>query len=314
MPRRRRIPQSTQDELLFNANHTCSICRERNKDVQIHHIDGTPDNNELANLIVLCLDCHSRVTGTRGLGKAYSPGEVRRFKRSWEQNVHDARQPSRPQPQYQKQTLSQIDVIVCEILALDPRSNRVAQLLEVLFELHLYRGDTEVDRKIIEGLKHIALMSGFRSSRLQSLVADKLYEMCFHYVGPEDLPMDAAGLDLILEAIDGLGSLTSFNAEFGRGIEALDDITENAQNFFEIGMWYENPQICDKVIKLHREALDGCYDKGDVIGFPEGREALRRSLEEQRGHLGEEQPSWKAQHATIQEILAADEARASSES
>jgi len=41
------------------------------KDVQIHHIDGTPGNSHLANLAVVCLDCHSLVSGTRGLGRQY---------------------------------------------------------------------------------------------------------------------------------------------------------------------------------------------------------------------------------------------------
>lgn len=311
MPRSRRaIPQSTQDELLFNTDHTCSRCRERNKDVQVHHIDGNSNNNDLANLVVLCLDCHSRVTGKRGLGKGYSPGEVRRLKRSWEQHVRESRSPRRPQPKYQLQTLSEIDFIVCEILALSPKSNRVAQLLEVLWELHLYRGNAEVDGKIIEGLNHIALMSGLQGSKLQSRVAKKLWEMCFHFVGPEDVSMNETDLKLVYEAIDGLNSLASMNAAIGRRSKGLDDITESARNFFEVGMWYDKRPICQKVIELHREALDGCYDDNDVVAFPKGRKALRWSLDELQGLLNEQRPRWKAPRAAIVTVLAADGARA----
>jgi hypothetical protein len=36
------IPLTIADEVLFASDHTCCICRVRNKDVQIHHIDGNP--------------------------------------------------------------------------------------------------------------------------------------------------------------------------------------------------------------------------------------------------------------------------------
>lgn len=52
--------------------------------MQIHHIDGNPSNYAARNLAVLCLDCHSRVTGDEGFGRRYSPQEVARYKREWE--------------------------------------------------------------------------------------------------------------------------------------------------------------------------------------------------------------------------------------
>jgi hypothetical protein len=165
----------------------------------------------------------------------------------------------------------------------------------------------------MEGLKHIAAMSGLAPSRLQSLVAEKLWEMCFHFVGPDDVPMKETDVKLVLEATDGLDSLALFNASIGRAITFLDDITANARNLFEIGMWYGKPRIGAKVIELHRTALDGCYDD-DVVGFRQGREALRRSLGELRKFLQEQRPGWKAQAAAIEEILAADDARAGQES
>lgn len=89
------IPTRTEAEVLFLSDHTCALCTTRYKDVQIHHIDGNPSNNASANLVVLCLDCHSRVTGRRGLGKAYSLGEIQRYKRHWEARVRAAREAHR---------------------------------------------------------------------------------------------------------------------------------------------------------------------------------------------------------------------------
>jgi hypothetical protein len=65
--------------------HRCCICHEPRKHVQIHHIDGNPSNNEWENLAVLCVDCHSLVTGDQGFGKKYSEREVKLYKSNWEQ-------------------------------------------------------------------------------------------------------------------------------------------------------------------------------------------------------------------------------------
>jgi len=78
------IPKKGFDSLLYKNRHICCICREPRKNVQIHHLDTDPSNNNAMNLAVLCVDCHSRVTGDEGLGRKYSPEEVRLFKESWE--------------------------------------------------------------------------------------------------------------------------------------------------------------------------------------------------------------------------------------
>src|SRR5712664_2806408 len=68
-------------QLLYEADHMCCICRNKKFDVHIHHISGRMDSTP-ANLIVLCLNCHSEVERKGGLGRAYSPDELRRYKAS----------------------------------------------------------------------------------------------------------------------------------------------------------------------------------------------------------------------------------------
>jgi hypothetical protein len=205
--------------------------------------------------------------------------------------------------------LSQIDLVVCEVVALNPRSNRVPQLLDTLWELHLYRGSRGVDRTIMEGLKHVAMMSALRPSRLQALVAKKLWEMCFHFVGPEHVRMNQRDLAYVLDAIEGLETLASLNASVGQKADYIDDIMEAAQGFFEIGLWYQKTEIADKVIDLHAQAIDGCYDNG-VLRFTRGRPPVRRSLRELDGLLEGQREEWRTQEAAIRDLLAADQARA----
>ena len=155
------IPVSIEERVLFDSDHTCCICRTKGKDVQIHHVDGKRDNNVAENLAVLCLDCHSRVSGSRGLGKQYKAGEVRRYKRAWEKFVEGTRRIHNPKIGYKKELVSQIDLIVCEILASKNDIRRVRSLLQVLYELRVWRGGPEVNKKIIEGLEQDALNTLF---------------------------------------------------------------------------------------------------------------------------------------------------------
>lgn len=300
--RRRRIPTTIEEEVLFRADHTCCICRIKGKDVQIHRIDGNPSNNKAGNLAVVCLDCHSRITGTRGLGKSYRPGEVRRYKRAWDQQVLASRRIHRPTIRYKKELISQIDIIICEVLACRRNNPQIEKLLEVLFQIHLWRGSHEIDGKIIEGLHHLALMSGLSSPRLATLVSKKLWEMCFHFVGPEDVGMDKRDLAQVLECIDALGTLAQFNCEFGHGRKAIHSIAEHAENFFEVGLWYSKKRIANAVMRAYREALKGCYSDGQ-LGFAHGRTILRRSVRKLQKLLEEEQSAWAYQHRRLRELL-----------
>ena len=71
MKRRRKIPKKVEDKLLSNSDHTCAICHKQGKAVQMHHIDKDLSNISYDNLIVLCLDHHSKTTESAGLGKKY---------------------------------------------------------------------------------------------------------------------------------------------------------------------------------------------------------------------------------------------------
>lgn len=41
-------------------NNKCSLCKEKEKKLRIHHIDGDCSNNLLKNLSLLCSGCHSK--------------------------------------------------------------------------------------------------------------------------------------------------------------------------------------------------------------------------------------------------------------
>jgi hypothetical protein len=300
--RRPRIPQPISDEVLFASDHTCCVCRARNKDVQIHHIDRSRTNNDFGNLAVLCLDCHSKVTGSRGLGQSYSRGEVRRFKRAWERSVQESRGVHRPRIAHKKELFSQVDLIVCEILSLRSDSRRVRELLGVLNELHLWRGSPELDRVIVGGLSHLALMSGLSSPRVAALVAEKLWELCWHFVGPHEVPMQSSDEQQVATCIDALETLATFNSQFGHGRKAVGAIAKSAENFFDVGIWYTRPRLTNAVLRLFEKSVAACAPDSRVE-FRHGYLTLRRSLRKLRAQLTGESPRWRSQRGRIDRIL-----------
>src|SRR5712692_1405406 len=155
-PRRPPIPAAAREALLYRNDHTCCICNDRSRDVQIHHIDGDPANNAPENLAVVCLDCHSRVTGARGLGQSYRPGEVRKYKRTWERRLEARRHVHRPAPVDAGPLAAQVDLIVCEILASQRDAKKAPRLLEVLYNLNLWRGEKSLRKRVVEGQYKIA--------------------------------------------------------------------------------------------------------------------------------------------------------------
>jgi 5-methylcytosine-specific restriction endonuclease McrA len=80
--------------LMLKNKRTCCICHDPHKEVQIHHIDGTHENNTEKNLAVLCLVHHSQATAgleshKTGLGRKLTREEVYAFKKAWETKVSE---------------------------------------------------------------------------------------------------------------------------------------------------------------------------------------------------------------------------------
>ena len=122
---RSEIPANVAAEVLYRNDHTCCICNVPRKHVQIHHINGDPSNNSPANLAVVCLDCHSLVTGAHGFGWHYSAGEVRNYKKAWEQVILYRRSQYKPPTRaVQRELIGQIDLMICQVLAVADDTRR----------------------------------------------------------------------------------------------------------------------------------------------------------------------------------------------
>lgn len=77
------IPDDIAAEILFLSDRTCCVCNVRGKQVQIHHIDENPANNAIANLSILCFECHDQTMIKGGFGRKLDANQIIKYNSEW---------------------------------------------------------------------------------------------------------------------------------------------------------------------------------------------------------------------------------------
>src|SRR4051812_21320008 len=85
------IPPHVEAELAYLSDRTCCLCRVPHLQLQIHHLDGDPSNNNPGNLVLLCLQHHGEAEITGGLGRKLSSAAIQRFRTEWYAAVAERR-------------------------------------------------------------------------------------------------------------------------------------------------------------------------------------------------------------------------------
>ena len=49
-----------RDKAIEHYGYECSVCKKTEGVLQVHHIDGNHDNDDIDNLVVLCISCHRK--------------------------------------------------------------------------------------------------------------------------------------------------------------------------------------------------------------------------------------------------------------
>ena len=158
---RKNIPQKIEAEVLFLNDRTCCICKDSNKGVQIHHIDGDPGNNIPSNLAVVCTDHHDEIHKRGGITKGISPTLLKKYKLEWESTVRRQHtqqlDPLKSSTGVEKVLFEfEIRKAAYEIVAFgDNDISEINQRLNFLDTLHTLEDYTE---QILRALNHIDLM------------------------------------------------------------------------------------------------------------------------------------------------------------
>ena len=77
------IPKEIAAKVLFKSDRTCVICRNKGKPIQIHHADDDNLNNDINNLVVLCLDCHNETQIKGGFHRKLDAEQIILYRDDW---------------------------------------------------------------------------------------------------------------------------------------------------------------------------------------------------------------------------------------
>ena len=77
------IPEDVAAGVLFRSDRTCCVCHKAGKQVQIHHINENPADNNPFNLAVLCLECHGQTQISGGFGRRLNAKLVTLYRDHW---------------------------------------------------------------------------------------------------------------------------------------------------------------------------------------------------------------------------------------
>lgn len=88
---RKRIPEDIAADVIFQSDFTCCVCREREKSVQIHHINEDPSHNDFENLVCLCLECHNKSHIKGGVDRKLTSKVIIKFRDEWLKDVKSRR-------------------------------------------------------------------------------------------------------------------------------------------------------------------------------------------------------------------------------
>ncbi len=86
------VPKDIEADVLFKADHTCSMCHNTAAGIQIAHLDNNHSNFAENNLIALCPNCHGKAHNKSPITKGFSPQELIKYKENWEEIIKERRE------------------------------------------------------------------------------------------------------------------------------------------------------------------------------------------------------------------------------
>lgn len=267
MQKRVKIPHKTEVKVLVTNKHTCCICRDfkSSENVQIHHMDGNRNNNDLKNLAVLCKNHHEMADiglnkGKIGVTKKYTPDEIRRYKKDWERKVENEIKverrviPARERKMLETLYKFEISKRKNEILSL-PRKQQQTRKdnYEFLQQLVVEEFITGLRLRpiLLKAFGEIAIQSG-GDNYISLPLIEAIRGVFLHLIGPEDVKIDADDKKLLLESLNELETIGSYGASISDDKESrvLREVCSTIYELAEISSWYK---FSDFLTKSRRE-------------------------------------------------------------
>jgi len=246
---RKKIPPRTEAEIRYRNRNTCCICRDPNKGIVIHHIDGSRNNNDPSNLAVVCLEHHDEIHKRGGISRTFSPKLVRKFKQGWELKVRSQLfERYGPLKTALEKTLFRFEIrkTCYEIVTLkDDDINGINQRLDFLSTLDVLEGSTN---QILQDLDYVLLLYIYEDENKASLTACRIPEFFYHlYAGPELVKRkkkDEANLKLAIGIIGEIGA----SAAITHNLKVMKSVSMAYEKIWHILILYNLEPLALKVL------------------------------------------------------------------
>jgi hypothetical protein len=258
------IPKRIEREVLFRNQSACCVCQKSG--VQIHHIDENPSNNELGNLCVLCVEHHAEASSTGTMTRSLSRALLRKYKSDWEGLVQRRRQRGfrAERKALRRSDKDQIRFEIRKTIFALPGTRSKSQLDQLFDYIYNWCG-IEADRgDVIDGLGKIHwLLEEWQLTYLPR----RIYELFWHFVGPDRVRMDASDEKQIVGAIDLLEGLGIQAMLMTYKPKAVMEVLAALHSFRDIASWYKRSRVMKAVknamIKIQKEGSAGLRDRNN---------------------------------------------------
>lgn len=142
-------------------------------------------------------------------------------------------------------------------------------------------------------------------------LAYKVWELCWHFIGPHQVKMDQTGTQLVVRCADVVESLATYNCLMEKNPRVLRATLGTAENLFDVAMWYKNEKIAVAVLKIYREALNACRHM-EGVEFRLGVGILQKSANVLARNLKNSALKWPTVLRTLRAFTSDAKLRASS--
>ena len=105
-PPRPPIPDDIVAEVVHASDLSCCICQKPNSYRDIHHIDEDRTNNDVANLAVVCKECHTEIHAHREFSRKLTPATVTKYRDEWLKLVQERRRAQAGHPAAAQRTMT----------------------------------------------------------------------------------------------------------------------------------------------------------------------------------------------------------------
>jgi hypothetical protein len=274
--RRRPIDQKTVDELMFRNRHTCCICHDSSKHVQIHHIDEDRSNDAFDNLAVLCLDCHSRVSADQGLGRRFTTGEIRKYKREWESlNLSKLEGESVTDEVEAAVLRADISRLTVEVISLADTQRR-SEALEQIETYHVFFGMRD---EALKAISTILVGSVWGDAEITAACAERISHLFWGLPGPEHVAIKQKDEAALKKAIHELEWIGEHATEYMRSIEVMSRLCTSMLNLYDVAAAYSRSRLGIALLSAVEKTLHACTLETEFIGhWHEGIESICKLL------------------------------------